>query len=73
MIRVLGDRPDCFMKAARMPKEEALTGFNRFGLFGVSFGDSWICIPVPFCALKCTFSSEGMNWPKKNGALEGPR
>ena len=42
----------------------ALTGFNRFGLFGVSFGVSWICISVPFCALKCTFSSEGMIRPK---------
>ncbi len=57
----------------REPVFALLNGFNRFGPFGVSFGVSWICISVPFCALKCTFSSEGMIWPKKNGALEGPR
>ena len=41
-----------------MPKTEAVTGFNRFGLFGVTFLVSWICIPVHFRALKPTFSTE---------------
>ena len=33
-----------------------LTGYNRLGLFGVSFVVSWTCISVPFCAPTCMFS-----------------
>ena len=36
-----------------------LTGFNRFGPFGVSFVVSWICTSVPFCAPVCMFYPKG--------------
>jgi len=39
--------------------EFSLTGFNRCGVKMVTFLVTWVCISVPFCALRCTFSTEG--------------
>jgi hypothetical protein len=49
-----------------------LTGINRFGLFGVSFLVSWICISVPFCAPTCMFSTKGKLHTKKNRGHDRP-
>jgi hypothetical protein len=46
-----------------------LTVFNRFGLFGVTFLVSWICISVPFCAPVCMFSTKGKLPTKKSRGL----
>jgi hypothetical protein len=47
-------------------------GFNRFGLFGVTFLISWICISVPFCAPTCMFYPKGNLHTKKNRGHERP-
>jgi hypothetical protein len=52
--------------------ESSLTGFNRFGLFGVTFLVSWICISVPFCAPTCMFSTKGKLHTKKNRGHDRP-
>ena len=49
-----------------------LTGINRFGLFGVTFLVSWICISVPFCAPACMFYPKGKLHTKKNRAHDRP-
>ena len=46
-----------------------LTGFNRFGLSGVTFLVSWVCISVPFCAPTCMFSTKGKLPTKKSRGL----
>ena len=48
-----------------MPKAEAVTGFNRFDLFSVTFLVSWICISVPCCALTCMFTTKRKLHTKK--------